>query len=108
MLIMKTPNPKRLARVLCCFFAALLLLEVGLQVASYVVYLRHSRDEVSQGSEDGGTILCIGDSYTYGVGTSSPDNTYPAVMARILKDRKGVEPTVVNAGWPGQNSRIRG
>lgn len=96
---------KRVAYALIFAAIAAVLLEAGLQVASLVAYLTHSRDEVTPGAEGGGTILCLGDSYTYGVGASASDNTYPSVMRRRLKDQRGAAPTVINAGWPSRNSR---
>jgi len=52
------------------------------------------------------TILCLGDSHTFGVGVPA-DQAYPAQLGRLLQDQ-GVEVNVVNLGVPGQNtSQIR-
>ncbi len=49
-------------------------------------------------------VLCVGDSYTYGVGATAPRESYPARLQAILAS-KGVFADVVNAGLAGQNSR---
>jgi lysophospholipase L1-like esterase len=52
------------------------------------------------------TILCTGDSFTYGLGASAPENSYPARLQAILRERTGDAGwRVVNCGWPGQDSR---
>ncbi len=99
------PSGRRRLRFVWIALLSVVLLEFGLQVASYVAYLSYARDEVALGSADGATILCIGDSYTYGLGASSSDTAYPGVLRRELTARGLPQPTVVNAAWPGQNSR---
>lgn len=52
------------------------------------------------------TILCLGDSHTFGVGVPA-DRTYPAQLEQLLADR-GLTVNVVNLGAPGTNtSQIR-
>lgn len=67
-----TPTATLAQRVVWVVLASAVLLEVVLQVASYVAFLGYSRDPVAHGTAGGATILCIGDSYTYGLGASSP------------------------------------
>ncbi|HIE72366.1 MAG TPA: hypothetical protein EYP98_20590, partial [Planctomycetes bacterium] len=98
-------NSSRCKRWFGIVVLSIVLLEVVLQIASYVTYLTYSRDQVATGAEGGATILCIGDSYTFGLGSSSPEETYPATLQRQLKKQRLAEPTVINAGWPGHNSR---
>lgn len=50
-------------------------------------------------------MLCVGDSFTFGDGASSPEHSYPAILGDLLRQRYGLEATVVNAGWPGRDSR---
>lgn len=108
---MRTPAPphrvpRRPARFALAGVVALLCLEVVLQIGSIVVWLFASPSTADPGA-GGPTVLCVGDSYTYGLGSSSSDErSYPAVLQRLLRERLGAAaPRVVNAGWPGQNSR---
>lgn len=50
--------------------------------------------------------LCLGDSFTYGVGSSDPSLAWPMQLAAALRQRpyRG-QSDVVNAGWPGHTSR---
>jgi len=99
------PTAKRRLRWVGLIVASVVLLEVALQAASFVAYLTYSRYEVTLGADGGATILCVGDSYTYGLGSSSRQNTYPEAMRTALSKQGAREPTVINAGWPGHNSR---
>ena len=49
------------------------------------------------------TILCVGDSYTWGVG-ATPDNTWPQALERLLNAQGTVRYRVVNRGMAGSNS----
>src|SRR5204862_5082060 len=51
------------------------------------------------------TVLCVGDSFTFGLGASGRDHAYPQTLERILRERTG-DPSwqVINAGHPGQDS----
>ena len=60
---------RRVGQVALLALLSLLLLEVVLQVASLVV---PSRGGAERAPEDGPrTVLCVGDSFTYGLGASS-------------------------------------
>ncbi len=53
----------------------------------------------------GDTILCIGDSWTEGMGSSNPaTRSYPAVLQAVLHER-GSRWRVANCGQAGRNSR---
>ncbi|MDD2344615.1 MAG: GDSL-type esterase/lipase family protein [Bacteroidales bacterium] len=43
------------------------------------------------------TILCIGDSYTYGIG-AIPDKSYPHQLKSIIEQNYGIDASVINAG----------
>lgn len=79
------------------------VLELLLQVGTLVVLWTVGGDSGSS-AKGGPVVLCVGDSYTYGLGASSTDKSYPGVMQTLLQThRPGVR--VVNAGWPSRNSR---
>ncbi len=62
--------------------------------------------ERSRGGAAGGraTILCVGDSFTFGIGVGR-DEKYPALLARRLEARAGEGSyRVVNLGRPGTSS----
>ncbi len=60
------------------------------------------RDEPAAPYPDGQTVLCVGDSHTYGVRLPAEDS-YPGQLQSIL-DGRGYRINVANAGVPGQNS----
>ena len=85
------------------FFAAFVLLELGLRVASSALRQMGSRSEEAP-LQEGRSILCVGDSHTYG--TSVPrEGSYPAQLQAYLNrvDPEG-RYTVINRGAPGMNS----
>ncbi|MFO1055087.1 MAG: GDSL-type esterase/lipase family protein [Planctomycetota bacterium] len=80
-----------------------LALEGTLQVLAFgasIVYAEKRQLPASSGSE----VLCIGDSYTFGVGASDPEHSYPGQLQSALGNRS-IDIAVRNGGWPGQNSR---
>jgi len=91
------------ARVIVVTIAALVSIELLLQILSLVTWIVYRRRSITR-SEGPAGILCIGDSYTYGLGASSNSRSYPAQLEMMLTtfaDGLGV----TNAGWPGRNSR---
>jgi lysophospholipase L1-like esterase len=89
---------------------ALLLLEIILQAGSLFVwweYRRHGAAGPDVGEAPGArAVLCVGDSYTFGSGSSSPQMAYPRQLEKLLREasRESADWRVVNAGWPGRNS----
>ena len=49
-------------------------------------------------------VLCVGDSYTFGIGAKASDLSYPSDVAKLLR-KVDKSWKVVNAGWPDQDSR---
>jgi lysophospholipase L1-like esterase len=69
---------RRLVTAGAAAVAAVMLVEVVLQCLAFGVWLRHREDRRRGGSHEGAeTVLCLGDSYTFGMGASSPDRSYP-------------------------------
>jgi lysophospholipase L1-like esterase len=92
-----------------------LLVELLLQLGAVVVAFGAAPDrDAGTAGAGAGTpagdaacaALCVGDSFTYGLGSTAPANSYPmqlesALAARPFRSRS----RVVNAGWPGSTSR---
>lgn len=75
-----------------------------LQVVALVNWATAGRESVASG--DRRTILCVGDSFTFGLGAEQPElNAYPAHLQRLLDDRAPDTWHVVNGGFPGRSSR---
>lgn len=89
-------------RILLAVLVGVAALEVVLQLLALAASLLPAGGAAAGG---GAKVLCIGDSYTYGLGSTATDNSYPGVLQRLLRARDPGAPAVVNAGWPGQNSR---
>jgi lysophospholipase L1-like esterase len=100
---------RRLAAVFFGILIALLLLEGTLQALAYVT-LRRAREEQRPASErarafSGRRVLCVGDSYTYGIGAKNRQASYPARLEEHLRAAGGDGWIVVNEGWPSRNSQ---
>ena len=109
---MRVDGPGRLARWMKRYrIAAYLVLlvlcaELLLQAAAGAVHFQ-MRQRSHADRDAYIRVLCIGDSYTFGVGASSPEHAWPAVLQGQLGERfPGRRISVVNAGLPAQNSSI--
>jgi lysophospholipase L1-like esterase len=84
---------------------SLVLLESVLQVASLVATTWFRREATPAVHDGRRTVLCVGDSFTYGLGASSHERgAYPAQLQSILDDAQQSTWRVVNGGFPGRNS----
>ncbi len=81
----------------------LLLLEVSLRVVG-LIYSHKSESDSGRNIVSSETILCLGDSLTFGLGAPR-GFSYPAQLQKLL-DAPVLSKnyTVVNRGWPGQNT----
>lgn len=101
-----TPRPpqgwrNRVAWVFLGIAATVLLFEVFFRVAG--AGIRWARSLPASGPGSRHTILCEGDSFTYGIGGAA----YPAQLEAILNRRAGKKLfRVVNKGVPGLNTAI--
>lgn len=85
---------------------ALLILEVGLSLFScFTLQFDQGQQQRSQCSDQAIEILCLGDSFTYGVGAGF-SNSYPAQMRDILQQATQKEVTIINGGISSSNSAI--
>jgi lysophospholipase L1-like esterase len=95
---------RRATRFLLLALLTLTLLEFVLQALSVFVWMSKQRTESATGAEKA-SVLCVGDSYTFGIGASTPQRSYPSRLQERLVEALHEEVKVVNAGWPGQDSR---
>lgn len=89
----------RLPRLALALAAFLITLEVVLQIGAFVAAI--ALDRPAQPGRAG--VLCLGDSYTYGIGATSPEASYPGQLRARLHER-GCDVQVGNGGSPGQDS----
>ncbi|HEB91577.1 MAG TPA: hypothetical protein ENI85_18525 [Deltaproteobacteria bacterium] len=95
-----------LLRILLFTVVLFVTLEIGLQMAAIILprFLVRSDDPVS--GVEGTTILCVGDSHTFGAPLPEED-AYPSQLRRRLnRDPRLPAVRVVNLGIPGQNSAM--
>lgn len=80
----------------------LVVLELVLQgMAGVAHWVAKSRGSVETASN---LIVCVGDSYTWGQGASTPDGSYPNHLQRMLRAEYGDDWSVANRGRMGRNS----
>ncbi len=95
----------RLRFALWTIVASTVLMELTLQLGAFAVWAME-RKPVPALSAGENVVLCVGDSWTQGMGTTDPaTRSYPSVVQELLRARTGQKWTVVNGGSSGQNSR---
>jgi len=98
---------RRVAGALVAILLALVLvtalLEVGLRVAEWFYLRQRGTPPSTQGAR---TLLCVGDSWTYGQESGNPaEASYPSQLQRLIDERVGRgKVRVVNRGLPGAYS----
>lgn len=78
----------------------LIALELCLRTFGYLCIQRHNSDsnaKIAQFSKDEFRILCLGDSFTVGMGTA-PENSYPRQLEKILQKNISKKISVINEG----------
>ena len=103
----RNPRYRKLKLILLGAVAGLVALELCLQVVSFVVWKSRGSVSTPVAGDTRPTVLCVGDSFTYGLGASDKEhNAYPAAaereLARLAPERAM---RFVNAGWPGSDSK---
>ena len=82
-------------------FIAIGLLELGLRIGGYVYLEKNDPPDIKKNAY---RILCLGDSFTYGVGAPR-DQSYPSQLLALLKIKREDTPvSVINYGYGGQNT----
>ena len=97
---------KRVIAFFVGLFIAIFLLEIGLRIAGSIHLKRATSDKRTLTSDRDNlyTILCLGDSFTFGVGVSQGKD-YPSQLEDLLNSRvKGKSVVVINRGRGGQNT----
>ncbi len=80
----------------------LLLLEITLRIVGFAFKSNEAETQIV--NDDGKlVVLCIGDSFTYGVG-STKGNDYPSQLETLLQENTEQEVIVINRGRCAQNS----
>lgn len=95
------------ARIALAVLAFAIALEVALQSLAFVMaYSVAERGvEPTRPPGDSRVVLCIGDSFTFGMGASGAEAAYPAVLGARLGERDGRPWHSINAGRAGEDSR---
>lgn len=78
---------------------------MALQVISFLFSISRKplpNKRPPQASASGNVIICIGDSFTFGLGATK--HSYPSQLEEMLCKNKGKEIKVLNLGIPGYNS----
>lgn len=95
--------PRRLFLALLGLGVGLLGFELILQCLALVLWL--GRDESAQPG-GGRSVLCVGDSYTFGMGADDPgQESYPAVLGQRLVAQGVADVEVRKVARPSRNSR---
>lgn len=96
---------RNVLKILALLAALALAAEVFLQAASIVVYFKEKRPENLPDANGVKSIVCLGDSFTHGMGSSDASMTYPAQLQQALDQAAPGKWRVFPAAWPGRNSR---
>jgi lysophospholipase L1-like esterase len=90
-------------RTLLFAVLAFVVIEVAWQLAALVTQIVYARSAASAPREGAFTILCVGDSHTYGAPLPEPES-YPSQLERSLRSAYERDIQVVNLGVPGMNT----
>ena len=90
----------RKKKIVFAVAVGLVALELVLQLGALVLSLVYRAPSAGSTRAD---VVCLGDSYTAGIGASSPEASYPAQLEQRLR-AQGHDVHVRNGGMPGQDS----
>lgn len=95
------------ARIALAVLAFAIALEVALQSLAFVMaYSVAERGvEPPRPPGDSRVVLCIGDSFTFGMGASGAETAYPTVLGARLRERDGGTWHSINGGRAGEDSK---
>jgi lysophospholipase L1-like esterase len=92
----------RWRKLLLSALVMLVTLELTLQVAALAVAMTRPAQPTDSASQH--AVVCLGDSYTFGIGSTQPSAAYPAQLQSTLRALGHSDLLVKNGGCPGQNS----
>lgn len=96
-------NSRIAGRGLLVVFGAVVLLELVLQVGAMALWL--GTPDTEPAADGQRRVLCIGDSFTFGMGSTADEYRYPAQLQVKLRESTGEPWSVVASARPGRNSR---
>jgi len=97
---------RKVFSVLLFLGITLLVFELLLQAVSLVVYFVVPSGDGAERDASKRVVLCVGDSFTFGLGSSEPaTQSYPGHLQTLLDERSPNTWQVVNVGFPGKNSQ---
>ena len=97
---------RKAIKIIICIFIFFLTLELTLQIASLIQNKILNEQLLTQRAKNNKqiNILCVGDSFTQGVGASSRDYSYPLQLQSYLNANSPYNWKVFNCGVAGTNS----
>ena len=104
MAILRKPRGRLARAVVRTTLLTLIVLEFSLQAIALGVWVFYPRPSTPAPTAGESVVLCLGDSYTFGMGASDFAHSYPAQLGTIIAEHDDCW-TVVNEGWPGHKSR---
>jgi lysophospholipase L1-like esterase len=95
----------KLLLVIFGVFCGFVAMEVILFCCSFPLASFCKNCPIERGQEHSVQVLCLGDSFTYGIGAGS-NQSYPEQLKQILKTKIQRDIIVINGGMPSANSTI--
>jgi hypothetical protein len=96
---------RKFTLVLLGSLLALVALEAALQVLAFLNWQQRGRTAARPREDARETVLCVGDSFTFGLGATDSNNAWPAAAERAFAALRPERPLrFSNLGWPGSNS----
>lgn len=102
---MKPSGLKKIFLIFLGILISFLIIEFSLHIGGYFFQLQTKKGEITKNfsrAKDSLRILCVGDSFTFGVGAKNGDS-YPEQLQKLLNE-ENMKWTVYNLGAGGMNS----
>jgi len=99
-----TSRGKRTKIVLASLLFSVLLLEGAMQLIAWRNWARTEAEHRAESRTGEKTVLCVGDSFTWGMGATTRAGSYPSVLQSKLEQSDPGRFAVLNRGYPGFDS----